>query len=308
MDRLPAFCATITPAEGYPHALRDTLIKRWLLSIAAAAVLPDGFRCRGVLTLQGPQGIGKTSWGRKLITDPRLAAELIKVDHHLDAGNKDSQIIAIEQRIVEIGELESTLKRDVARLKGFITNGTDKIRRPYGREAVETQRRTVFYATVNGSDFLVDPTGNTRFWTISCARIDYNHDLDMQQVFAQCAVLLQQGEQWWLTAEEEALLERQNAQYRSYSLVRDQISGIIAFDDPTSANLRSMTASEVLLAAGFAHPTNPQAKECASLLREWFGESFRVNGRNKWRVPLHASVLTEEDSDRASFQRKSKFD
>jgi len=305
VDRLPAFCATITPREGYPLEL---LMRAWMLSATAAAIMPDGFRCRGVLTLQGAQGIGKTSWGMKLINDERLGKQLIKTDHHLDAGNKDSQLGAIEHLIVEVGELESSLKRDISRLKGFLTNGTDKIRRPYGKAAVETQRRTVFYATVNASDFLIDPTGNARFWTIACERIDHDHNIVMQQVWAQCAVLLKEGERWWLTAEQEVLLERQNSLHRSFSLIRDLLVAIIDPDVTDTAACKAMTASEVLEAAGIEHPNNPQAKECASFLREWFGEPKRIHGRDKWRVPLRPDAKAETINEQPHKPLKDKFD
>ena len=304
-DRLPAFCNTITPRAEYPVKLRDLLMRKWILSVTAAATMPDGFRCRGVLTLQGSQGIGKTSWGMKLINDERLGKQLIKVDHHLDAGNKDSQLGAIDHLIVEVGELESSLKRDISRLKGFLTNGTDKIRRPYGKAAVETQRRTVFYATVNAADFLIDPTGNARFWTIACEYIDHDHDVDMQQVYAQCAVLLKDGEKWWLTGEEEVLLERQNSLHRSYSLIRDRLVTII---DPDLVGTKPMTASEVLEAAGIDHPTNPQAKECASFLREWFGEPKRIQGRDRWRVPLRPDPSADAPNEHNPTPVKDKFD
>lgn len=308
LDRLPTFCATITPREGYPLELRDLLMRTWMLSATAAAIMPDGFRCRGVLTLQGPQGIGKTSWGMKLINDERLARQLIKTDHHLDAGNKDSQLGAIEHLIVEVGELESSLKRDISRLKGFLTNGTDKIRRPYGKAAVETQRRTVFYATVNASDFLIDPTGNARFWTIACERIDHDHDIEMQQVFAQCAVLISRGERWWLTGEQEVLLERQNSLHRSFSLIRDLLVAIIDPEVVGTSACKPMTASEVLEAAGIEHPSNPQAKECAAFLREWFGEPKRIHGRDKWRVPLRPDARAETTDEQPHKPLKSKFD
>lgn len=64
-DRLEDICATIEVAEDYPKPLRDELIRKWLLSVVAATLMASGFHGRGVLTLQGPQGIGKTSWLRR---------------------------------------------------------------------------------------------------------------------------------------------------------------------------------------------------------------------------------------------------
>lgn len=307
VDRVPDMCATLTAREGFPLPLKDMLIHRWLLSVAAAALKSDGFRTRGVLTLQGAQGLGKTSWGLSLIDDPVLRQTLIKTDHHLDAGNKDSLLGVIDHLIAEVGELESSLKRDVSRLKGFLTSGSDKIRRPYGRVTVEYQRRTVFYATVNAADFLVDHTGNTRWWTIPVVAINFDHGVDMQQVFAQLAIELEAGGQWWLTADEEAMLEEQNNHYRSFSLIREQLLAVV---DPETDNLLEhpyITASEALEAAGIEHPTNVQAKECANILREWFGEPKRIQGRFKWRVPTRPRTAPPEE-EAVKAKRPSKFD
>src|SRR6185369_10901281 len=176
--------------------LKKMLMLRWMISAVAAALMPQGFYCRGILTLQGPQSIGKTSWIRALISEPMLRERILKLDHHLDASNKDTLITAVTHWIVEIGELDSSLKKDVARLKGFITSDRDKIRRPYARSDSEYQRRTVFCASVNDHAFLVDATGNTRFWTIPVTSINYVHEIDMQQLWVQVAMLFQNGEPW----------------------------------------------------------------------------------------------------------------
>lgn len=297
-DRLPAFYATITTEDDFPTAFKETLMFRWALSAVAAARMENGFRARGVLTLQGPQGLGKTSWCRSLVPDSVLRDEVIKLDHHLDGG-KDSQIGAITHWIVEIGELDSSFRKDVARLKGFLTNDRDKVRRPYDKTEAEYQRRTVFLASVNQRDFLVDPTGNSRWWTLPCKAIDYEHGIDMQQLFAQLATLLEEGEQWWLTSDEEAELEFRNAQYRSFSLVVDRLEAALDLDPKSTAELQAMTASEVLVEAGFDRPTNPQAKECAAFLREHVGQSKRIQGSQKWYVRLR----TYERPDRTSRER-----
>ena len=309
-DRLRAICNTITPRGGYPLDLRDVLVRKWLLSATAAATLPAGFRCRGVLTLQGSQGLGKTSWVLSLINDERLRSKLIKVDHHMDAGNKDSLLGVIDHWLAELGEVESSFRRDISRLKGFLTSGTDKVRKPYGRVTVEYQRRTVFCATVNAHDFLVDDTGNNRWWTIPCVAIDHAHGIDMQQVFAQCAALLAAGEPWWLDEREERALERQNSLHRSFSVVRDRLAAVLDVEATDTSACPPFTATELLVHAGMENPSNGQAKEAASYLREWFGESKRYNGRDKWRVAIRSSakIAVDSDDDGPAPQPRSKFD
>ena len=116
-DRLSAFFETMVADDDFPVGLKCLLVDRWLKS-AVAAALKDDFRTRGVLTLQGPQGCGKTSWIARLVP-PKIRQELIKLDHHLNPHDKDSVFIAVSHWITEIGELDSSFRNDVARLKGF---------------------------------------------------------------------------------------------------------------------------------------------------------------------------------------------
>ncbi len=304
-DRLPAMYGTITAREGFPIRLKEAVIYRWLLSAVASAMVVAGFKARGVLTLQGAQGLGKTSWVRSLVSDDVLRETVIKVDHHMDGGSKDSVLGAITHWIVEIGELDSSFKKDIARLKGFLTADFDKVRRPYAHGESEYPRRTVFCATVNESNFLVDTTGNSRWWTIPVTHINFTHGIDMQQVFAQLAEDVRKGEQWWLTQEEEALLESCNSEHLSVSVIRERLMGIVDMELKDKPDNRAMTAIEVLTELNFDHPTNPQCKECAAILRQLFGDSKKIQGQNKWRVPINRHTkfvytsVDQEDRDSA---------
>jgi hypothetical protein len=300
VDRYPAFYATLEQAEGFPKGLKETLMYRWALSPVAAALMPSGFRCRGVLTLQGKQGLGKTAWVASLVPDEVLRAQTVLLNHHLDGSNKDSITRAASHWIVEIGELDSSFKKDVARLKGFITADTDKVRRPYGRLDSEYPRRTVFCATVNDSNFLVDSTGNSRWWTIPVAKINYQHGIDMQQLFAQLANDFANGAQWWLTPDEELMLEQHNNAHRVVSAVREYILNAIDANPAKGAHFPALTAIEVLQTIGLKFPSNIQCKECAGILRELFGDSKKVNGKVTWRVPLrHCQTAATPELDDA---------
>lgn len=286
IDRVEDIVDTITAREGFPAELKHVLIYRWLLSCVAAALSKRGFKARGVLTLQGPQGCGKTSWVTALMSDAALRDEVIKIDHHLDGNNKDSILTAISHWIVEIGELDSSFKKDIARLKGFLTSDQDKVRRPYARNDSEYMRRTVFCATVNAHDFLVDLTGNTRWWTIPVQAINHKHCINMQQVFAQLAVDFQNGEQWWLTADEETLLEKHNSEHRTASAIQDRLLAEINLNLREHPDCKAYSASEVLKALDIPNPSNGQCKECGAILRDLFGDPRKINGNMKWRVPF----------------------
>lgn len=286
VDRLPEFYSTIRERKGYPARLKNTLLRRWLLSAVAAVLKAHGFHCRGVLVLQAKQGAGKTRFISSLVPCAALRDQVVLLGHHLDGANKDSMTTAITHWIVELGELDGTLKKDIARLKSFITADTDKVRRPYGRSDSEYQRRTVFAATVNDSNFLVDDTGNSRFWTIAVESINYEHGIDMQQLFAQMAIAFHAGEQWWLTKDEEMALAEVNQSHRAISLVRERVMGAINVDPPADAKTKALSAIDMLEEAGLDRPTNGQCKECAAVLRELYGDPKKVQGRYVWRVVL----------------------
>lgn len=295
-DRLQALYDTLTLSVEYPPEMRDLLIRRWLISAVAAVLMPRGFHCRGVLVLQGRQSLGKTRWLQQLVGDSQLKEDVVLVDHNLDPANKDSVTEAITHWLVELGELEGTFRKaDIARLKGFITSNMDKVRRPYARLTSEYQRRTVFFASVNDPQFLVDDTGNTRFWTISVDRIDYSHDIDTQQLWAQVAELYQQGEQWWLTSEEETKLEEINQGHRTASSIREMIHTRLDWDCNAPAWIYK-TASEVLVAIGYDKPTNMQAKEAGAALKEAKCVTKKSKGYTKFLVPP-STLITADFGD-----------
>lgn len=297
-DRIADIVATLETREGFSLVLKRALIYRWLLSAVAAALKPKGFKARGVLTLQGPQGCGKTSWAMALVSDPALREMVIRIDHHLDPNNKDSVLTAVSHWVVEIGELDSSFRKDVARLKGFLTSDQDKLRRPYAKSDSEYSRRSVFCATVNENNFLIDMTGNARFWSLPLVRVQYNHTIDMQQLYAQLAVDYAHGAQWWLTPDEEALLEVSNRAHRAISAIQEMLAECLDLEQK-APKWTNLAAIEVLKLVGLDKPTNPQCRECAAILRDLFGEPKKHRGIYKWRVPLKP-FSPEDEADEAS--------
>lgn len=297
-DRLPEFYATVVVQVGFPEPVRDFILNRWMLACVAAAMEKDRFAGRGVLTFQGAQSIGKTRWLKRLVPEP-MTNEWVKLDHHLDGNNKDSLFGAITHWIVEIGELDSSFRKDVGRLKGVLTRDCDKLRLPYARSPIELARRTVFAATVNEWNFLVDPTGNTRWWTIPVEKLDHGHDIDMQQVFAQIAVRYRDGEQWWLTDGEQQMLDSLNSNHQAASVIEERIREAI---DPKGRDARSLTASKVLHEIGIKFPSNAQAKEAGAVLRSIYGPPRKIQGIMKWKVSLLTVDMAEWQAKEEDFE------
>jgi putative DNA primase/helicase len=146
----------------------------------------------------------------------------------------------------------------------------------------------VFCATVNREDFLIDETGNTRWWTLPIIEIDFNHDLDMQQLWAQVYHIYKtEKPNWWLSRSEEIQLETLNQSHRATSSIRQLIEARIDFSYKQHwVNCSVVNATTILQSLGKQNPSNTEAKECAAVMREHLGESIRSNGVSGWRVNL----------------------
>jgi putative DNA primase/helicase len=269
VDRLQALCDTVVTKPDYPDDMKEMLITKWLLSCVAAAFHNDeSFAARGVLTLAGPQYIGKTRWISSLAPH-----EWVICGRSLDTGDKDSVRTSISHWICELGELESTLRRDMGRLKSFLSLGQDQFRIPYAADDSTFPRRTVFAASVNEPDFLIDTTGNTRFWVVPVISLDYEHNIDMQQVFAQLHAI---GGQWWLTAEENARLESKNEEHEQRDEVYDLMMSKIDWRETEYVDW--LTPTDVLIdRCKIDHPTKAQRNSCARILRKLVGEGKHTN-------------------------------
>ena len=117
-------------------------------------------------------------------------------------------------------------------------------------------------------------------------KIDYDHGIDIQQLFAQLLIEFDNGEQWWLTGEEQATLESLNRKHRTVSVIRELIEDRLDVSRKDDPNLPAMTPTELLIELNYQHPSNSRAKECASVLREIVGESKKIHGIYRWRIPF----------------------
>ena len=282
---------SIIEERGFPRHFKETLMRKWLISAVAAAFHPRGFHYRGVLTLIGGQGIGKTTWFRHLAGKDEFFNEGIG----LDPNDKDSLKRAISFWITELGELEGTFKRsDMSALKNFLTRSTDILRMPWGRRISEFQRRTVFGATVNQREILMDDTGNSRWWCIPVDRMETIPSVDIQQIWREVYedyYLKGHSDplgQWWLTKGEEEELSRQNWQFEAPNPIEEILSAGLNWEESESI-WQEMTATQALMEAGFIGIPRPgDAVKAAKVLRKLTGTVSRKSGHTNarlWKVP-----------------------
>lgn len=148
----------------------QTYITKWFIQCVALGLNDEKepIGADSVLVLQGEQGLAKTSFFRIMSPFPRWFVE----GAIIDMSNKDTILTALSGWITELGELDSTLKKQQMSLKAFVTRSEDRIRAPYARNDTRAPRRTSFCGTVNPVDYLRDETGSRRFWTVPVTNID----------------------------------------------------------------------------------------------------------------------------------------
>lgn len=280
--------------------LKNNLVYRWLMSAVASLFKPFGFTSHGVLVFTGEQGQGKTSWVKALV--PQEMGVVLE-GATLDPNNKDTVVNAVSHWLVELGELDATFRKaDIARLKSFVTQAVDKLRRPYDRIESEYQRRTVFFASVNEGRYLVDDTGNRRWWTVPVIAIDYRHGIDMQQVWAELLADFERGEQHWLTDDEQKALNALNSEHEAVDPVEEMISAHFDWQALGGMGYRDMTASEVLHAIGYDKPNKVQATHASKVLKKLTGKDARKSGsRRVFHMPPRTDErrrTRDDDSDR----------
>lgn len=279
VSRLDAFFDTVKS----PVSIKDKLMRKWGIQAVAAAFSPDGIAAQGILTFVGPQNIGKTTWFRKLVPED---LDAVLTGHTLDLKSKDSIFIALTYWIVELGELDATFKKsEVSAMKAFITQPQDKLRRPYAAVESNFGRRTVFGGSVNGEEFLADPTGNRRYLTIPVSGFEFDHGVDMQQVWAEFHSLWTGGEAFFLSMDEVAELNTHNEQFTIIDPLEERISG--AFDWGPHVTMWSwMTVTDVLLRIGIREPTKGQTISASAIIRKMNGGKRRKsNGASLVAVP-----------------------
>ena len=210
-------------------ALSRVLLRKWLWQCLAMANndLGGAYGADGMLVLQGPQGIGKTTFCRVLAVRP----DLVKTGMYIDSRDKDTLRRTTSCWIAELGEVETTLRSDLERLKAFVTAECDIYRLPYGRSDQTLARRTSLIATCNSTRFLIDPTGSRRFWTIPVAQIDLQalNDFDALQLWKQIEEEIAGDPQCFrLTQIEQAELARRNGAHEKPLKAQMECEDILA--------------------------------------------------------------------------------
>lgn len=201
-DGIPRLALVPKLLGAEDSALNCAIMQRWFIGAVARPISP-GCKLDTVLVLVGAQGALKSSFFRSLAGDEWFS------DSAIDISGKDAYGTLHRAWVTEWAELESLKRaRDATMVKAFLTSAMDTYRPPYARLDIRKPRSGIIVATTNDAEFLSDDSGNRRFWPMTVGQIDLEGISAIRdQLLAEAVALYDAGEQWWLTTEEEQLLQ-----------------------------------------------------------------------------------------------------
>ena len=268
-----AECVTVRNPEKW----RQYLLK-WLIAVVANAM--DDFQCRNhtCLVLTGEQGKFKTTF-LDLLCPSSLKSYLFT--GKIDPQSKDIQTLIAEYLFINIDDqLKALNKRDENELKNLITTPRVKYRRPYDVYIEEYPHLASFMASVNGNDFLTDPTGSRRFLPFEVENIDIEtaKRIDMDKVFSETVWFWKQGYRYWFDEAEIAELHRESEAFHVQTVEYEML--LKGFEKPEESSESYMTTSEILNYLRTYTTLNLQEKRMGEALRKagFERKSKRING------------------------------
>ena len=188
------------------------LFRRWFLAMVAQwKGLNPTYGNTLVPLLIGPQGTHKTTFCRLIL--PPCLSEYFVDDIKLDNAEQVERMLC-RMALVNIDEYNAKTDREQAKIKRVLSEHAVQVRRMRSEQYILARRVASFIATTNDSRPLTDATGSRRY--LCCpvtAPIHTTRRINYPQLYAQALYLLAHGEQYWLTAEEEQLMQRDNQQF-----------------------------------------------------------------------------------------------
>lgn len=138
-------------------------VERLLMGAAIARTFDAGCKFDYMPVLIGSQGIGKSTFVRRLALDAALYTDSV-----VGIGTKQAAELVQGKWFVELAELAAMRGTALEAVKAFITRQADEYRMPYARHVESRPRRFVMVGTTNVREFLSDLTGNRRFLPVRC--------------------------------------------------------------------------------------------------------------------------------------------
>lgn len=287
-DYIKELAATV---ETDNNPLFLATLRRYLVGVVDC--LLNSYKVNDVcLVFQSKQGTGKTRWTRKLL--PEQFKEYIQ-EGSIDTRNKDHQEYLSSFWLIHLDELEAIKGNSMEALKSFITRSKITHRKAFGRYRSNFVRRASFIGSVNDDKFLTDTTGNRRWLVFKTEKLDYQHNVNIDGVWAQAYNLLMANYKYWFEPHEISKLNERNEAFRLQSKEEELL--LLNFEFPESNDegqyLSSSEIIQILVDKSPRANANLSTVNLGRVLNKYCNDKKRPKGLNKYLI----KVIEEEPED-----------
>ncbi|PPD27518.1 MAG: hypothetical protein CTY20_12515 [Hyphomicrobium sp.] len=207
-DSTPRIATWLSAYAGAKDSAFVQAVSKIILIAAVRRVRQPGCKFDQMLILEGDQGAGKSTLVRALAVRDEWFAD----EAPLGGDGKLAIEMLPGKWLIEPAELKSLKNSEVEHVKAFLSRQADRGREAYNRIVSEVPRQCIFIGTTNSEHYLMDPTGNRRFWSVKVGRIDVESlKRDLHQLWAEAAHWEAKGESiqlpeelWGAAAAEQA--------------------------------------------------------------------------------------------------------
>lgn len=217
---------------------------KWIVS-AVACWMDDNVANHQVLVLVGPQGSFKSSWLNTLLPEPLRVYQNNLVLNGMGKVDDDVRNMLYENAIVNLDELDAMGNTELNQIKSLITCQVITNRAKYQRFKSSHVRIASLCGSTNKTHFLTDLTGSRRWMPFEVSAIvnPYENIFPLDRMYAQAYHLYRSGLEYWMTPEDNAVLNQHNEDFR----VQDSMEELLHlwFDQPASNCGTFMTSAEI---------------------------------------------------------------
>lgn len=271
-----------------PGTLYDAMLKATLVA-AVRRIYEPGAKHDSACVLMGPQGCGKSTFWRNLGGD--FFSDALR-----DVSSKDDLMILHRSWVMEWAELDHiTGRRHAGQVKAFLSQQTDTFRVPYGKATEDFPRRCIIVGSTNrDSGFLVDDTGNRRFWVIPVTAAPHitvdSLLLSRDAIWSAAVAAYKAGEANHLPRELELQVEAENESY----LVSNPWQSAVQSYLTRRSRVEPLTTEEVLSEAiqkPLERQTRADQMQVAAILKDLGCVKHRdcTGGMRRWVYRLPTS-------------------
>jgi len=265
VDYIKQLCDCITISEDEDRRYFEKMFKKHLVRTLRTAIEED-YTNRMVVVLFGKQEIGKTKIWEWLIPKG------LYYDEPINLNDKDSIIALSRYLTINFDDLDQLSKKEVAKLKAYISKSSVNKRLPYARTETKMTRIASFVGTTNLINILADEK-NTRWIILKVDKFDwkkYTKKIDTNHIWSQVkALMLRCPEIGELNQHQKETRDfRNSSQFLEISKERDILLKYFSEDGIT----QKYTTTDIhMLIEKYLYPVKISFHQLARELRRIFG-------------------------------------